>query len=310
MKKAVAVILALAVCVLLFACTEKEKDSGVIKIAYLAPHQKNEYQVGLRENVEKYARLAGVECVVYDADQDPAKMVSHIEQCIAAGIKGIITDPASYEGITAGVLAAKNAGIPLVLVHEDVINKQDATSFIGQNFVNGGQQKMQQVMRDFPNGANLAVLYGEVGNKAQIAINEGYREALKGHEDKYPYVFDGEGRWAAENALDLVSAWLSAGRPIDAVVCNNDGMAIGALQAVTSAGLAGKILIYGLDAQQDVCAEIKKGVIRATIFSNSDEEARIGVDTVLKAIRGEPVEKEISLPMELVTIDNIDNYLK
>ena len=308
MKKAVLVLLVLTVCVSLFA--GGKKDSGAIRIAYLAPHQKNEYQVGLREYVEKYAKQAGVECVVYDADQDPARMVSQIEQCITAGIKGIITDPASYEGITAGVLAEKRAGVPLVLVHEDVINKEDATSFIGQNFVNGGMQKMQQVMRDFPNGANLAVLYGEVGNKAQIAINEGYREALKGQEAKYPYVFDGEGRWAAENALDLVSAWLSSGRPIDAIVCNNDGMAIGALQAVTSAGLAGKILIYGLDAQQDVCAEIKKGVIRATIFSNSDEEARIGVDTVLKAIRGEPVQKEILLPMELVTGDNIDKYLK
>ena len=308
MKKAVLVLLVLAVCVSLFA--GGRKDTGATRIAYLAPHQKNEYQVGLRENVEKYAKLAGVECVVYDADQDPAKMVAHIEQCIASGIKGIITDPASYEGITAGVIAAKRAGVPLVLVHEDVINKEDATSFIGQNFVNGGKQKMEQVMRDFPNGANLAVLYGEVGNKAQIAINEGYREALRGQESKYPYVFDGEGRWAAENALDLVSAWLSSGRPIDAIVCNNDGMAIGALQAVTSVGLAGKMMIYGLDAQQDVCAEIKKGVIRATIFSNSDEEARLGVETVLKAIRGEPVQKEILLPMELVTIDNIDKYLK
>jgi ABC-type sugar transport system substrate-binding protein len=209
------------------------------------------------------------------------------------------------------VLAAKAAKIPLVLVHEDVVNwRENATAFIGQNFVNGGMQKMQQVMKDFPNGGNLAVLYGEVGNKAQIAINEGYREALKGQEAKYPYVFDGEGRWAAENALDLASAWLSSGRPIDAIVCNNDGMAIGALQAVTSVGKAGQILIYGLDAQQDVCAEIKKGVIRATIFSNSDEEAKVGVDTVLKAIRGEPFQKEVLLPMELVTRDNIDRYLK
>ena len=288
-----------------------KKDSGAIKIAYLAPHQKNEYQVGLRENFEKYAKLAGVEYVVYDANQDPAKTVSQIEQCIASGVKGIVTDPSSYEGITAGVLAAKSAGVPLVLVHEDVVDwQQNATAFIGQNFVNGGMQKMQQVMKDFPNGANLAVLYGEVCNKAQIAINQGYKEALKGQEAKYPYVFDGEGRWAAENALDLVSAWLSSGKQIDAIVCNNDGMAIGALQAVTSAGLAGKILIYGLDAQQDVCTEINKGVIRATIFSNSDEEARVGVDTVLKAIRGEPFQKEVLLPMELVTKDNINKYLK
>ena len=309
MKKALLVLLAIAVLgIPVFA--RGGKDSGAVRIAYLAPHQKNEYQVGLRENVEKYAKQAGVECVVYDADQDPARMVAQIEQCIAAGIKGIITDPASYEGITAGVLAAKRAKVPLVLVHEDVINKEDATSFIGQNFVNGGKQKMEQVMRDFPNGANLAVLYGEVGNKAQIAINEGYREALRGQESKYPYVFDGEGRWAAENALDLVSAWLSSGRPIDAIVCNNDGMAIGALQAVRSAGREGKILIYGLDAQQDVCAEINRGSIRATIFSNSDEEARQGVDIVLKAIKGESVQKEILLPMELVTRDNISRYLK
>jgi inositol transport system substrate-binding protein len=191
-----------------------------------------------------------------------------------------------------------------------VANQDDATAFIGPDFTDGGRQKMTQVMKDLPNGGNLAILYGPMGHTAQIAITSGYNEIHDKNKTKYPYVFEGEGLWEAPKALELASSWLSSGKKIDALVCNNDGMAIGALNAVTEVGKVGQILIYGLDAQQDVLREIKKGTIRATIRTDADMEVRGGIDTVLKAIRGEPYVKENLFPMTLVTKDNVDRYLK
>ena len=171
---------------------------------------------------------------------------------------------------------------------------------------------MDQVMADFPEGAQLAVLYGPLGHTAQIAITEGYMDSLTaaGKVDAYPYIFEGEGNWAAEDALDLATNWLSTGKKIDAFVCNNDGMAIGVLQAVRAAGMEGQIMIYGLDAQQDVLTEVKAGNIRATIFNDFVGEAEVGVATCLKAINGETVETSISIDPKVITIDNVDEYLK
>jgi ribose transport system substrate-binding protein/inositol transport system substrate-binding protein len=287
-----------------------QSNSGAIKIAYMGPHQNNEYQVGLRESMERYAKELGLECTVYIADNDPAKQVSQIEQAIIAGVQGIVIDPCSYEGIYNGVIAAKNAKIPMVMVHENVSNQNDATAFIGPDFTDGGRQKMTQVMKDLPNGGNLAILYGPMGHTAQIAITNGYTEIHESQKAKYPYIFEGEGLWEAPKALELASSWLSSGKQIDAFVCNNDGMAIGALNAVTEVGKVGQILIYGLDAQQDVMREIKKGTIRATIRTDSGIEVKEGIDTVLKAIRGEPYRKEYLFPMTVVTKDNVDQYLK
>ena len=337
MKKRITLVLALAMCfaLLLTACgqgstqsntpqsdtptsagtssgqdAQQEPQTETLNLAYFGPHQDNEYQISLREAVESVCAEEGINVKVYIADNDPAKQISQIEQAIAEGVDGIVIDPVSFEGIESGVQAAKSAGIPFVTVHESVSSQDDCTAFVGSNLKEGGRLKMEQVMADLPDGGQLAVLYGPLGQNAQIDITAGYDEALAGSEDKYPIVFDGVGNWNAEDALDLVSNWLSTGKEIDAIVCNNDGMAIGALQAVQSAGKLDDILIYGLDAQQDVLREVAAGNIRATIFNDYMSEARIGVETCVKAINGEEVEAEVLIDPVVVTADNVDDYIK
>lgn len=282
-----------------------------IKIAYFAPHQNNEYQISLREAAEAAAKKAGVACTVYVADNDAATQVSQIEQAISAGIKGILIDPVSNEGIAAGVSAAKKAGVPFVTVHESVAQQDDCTAFVGSDLRTGGKLKMEQVMKDFPDGANLAVLYGPLGQTAQLQITDGYKDALEAANkvDDYKYVCEDAANWNAEDALEKVSNWLSAGKKFDAIVCNNDGMAIGALRAVEAAKIT-DIKIYGLDAQQDVLAEIKKDKIRATIYNDFNGEATEGLNALLKAIKGEKVEANVSISPLVITKDNVDEYIK
>lgn len=319
-KRTLSAILSVVLCMMLVlaGCGGKEesKEEGgkdeekKISLAYFGPHQDNEYQISLREAVEAAAKDNGVDVKVYIADNDPAKQISQVEQAIAEGVDGIVIDPVSFEGITSAVTAAKEASIPFVTVHELVATQDECTAFVGSDLKTGGKLKMEQVMKDFPDGAQMGLLYGPLGQNAQIDITDGYKEVLAGKEDKYVTVFDGVGNWNAEDALDLVSNWLSTGKQIDALVCNNDGMAIGALQAVKSAGKQDEIKIYGLDAQQDVLKEIKDGNIRATIFNDYQGEADTAVELCIKAINGEDVEKEIMIDPKVVTEENVDEYIK
>ena len=311
MKKAVLVFLCvLMVGIPLFA--RGSQSSGQKRIVHLAPHMTNEFQVNLTGSIEKYAREAGLQVSVQICDHDVARQIAQIEAAIAAKVDGISLNPASFEGLGPALRAAANAKIPVVLIHEEVLEQDMAyvTAFAGVRFTGMGKAKMEQVMKDFPNGAQLAVVLGEVGQTAMIGINGGYAEALRGQEAKYPFVLTGEGHWSTEGALDVVGPWLNSGRQIDAIVCNNDGMAIGAVQAVQAAGRAGQYKIYGLDAAPQAVAAIKAGTMRASVSVDTDEEARVGIQELAKAINGQPVTKINLIPNIVVTNENVNQLYR
>jgi ABC-type sugar transport system substrate-binding protein len=278
-------------------------------IAYMLPHKNNEFQMTLGDALQKEITAAGYSFTEYVADNDAAKQVSQVEQAIQRKVAGIILDALDPEALNGVVGAAKKAGIPLVTVHEGVSGK-DAVSHVGPDFTAGGRQKMEQAMKDLPEGGPIAFMYGPQGHPAQIAISSGYPQALAGQESKYPVVFSAYGDWSAESALDTVSSWLSSGQRIDAIVVDNDAEAIGTIQAIEAAGKTGQIKVYGLDAMPQALDAIKGGTMAATIKVDIPGEASNSVAQLTKAINKEPTQAEISLPMVVITASNVDQYLK
>jgi ribose transport system substrate-binding protein/inositol transport system substrate-binding protein len=308
MKKTLLVVLCVLMTGVFLFANPRGQQGGQKRIVHLAPHMTNEFQVNLTGSIEKYAKAAGIQVSIQVCDADLATQISQMEQAIASKVDGISLNPVSSEGLGPVIKKAKAAGIPVVLIHEEIQESDmaDVTAFSGVRFTGMGQAKMEQVIKDFPNGAQLAVVLGEVGQTAMIGINEGYAEALKGKEAKYPFVFTGEGHWNGEGALAVVGPWLNSGRQIDALVCNNDAMAIGAIQALTAAGKIGQIKIYGLDAAPQAIAEIKKGTMRASVSVDTDAEARVGIDLLVKAMNGQTVEKINLIPNVVVTNENVN----
>ena len=77
-------------------------------------------------------------------------------------------------------------------------------------------------------------------------------------------------------------------------------MAVRVLQAAATAGKAGKMKIYGLDAQDDVLAAIKEGLIHATVFTDYETEAKVAIDIISRYM----------IPMTLITSKNVDRFLE
>ena len=289
--------------------TNTPSEAGAKSVAFFIAHKNNAFMVNLSDAVEKAAKDKGLEIKVYSADSDPAKQVSQIESAIAQGVDGLLIDPASFDGITTAIEEAKAKNIPVVTLHERVSIQDKCDAFVGVDLKVGGKAKMEQVLKDFGDSAekNIAFVYGVMGDTAQIDITAGYDEALG--DTKINKVFEGSGKWTQEGALDLVSNWLSTGKQIDAIVCNNDAMALGALQAVKSAGKEGKIRIYGLDAVPEVIKEVSGGNISATIYNDFSAEADKGTDVLIQVMGGESFEKETVIPPIVITKDNANEYL-
>lgn len=112
-------------------------------------------------------------------------------------------------------------------------------------------------------------------------------------------------------AQNLMTNWLSKGLKYDAVVANNDEMAIGALQAMKAAGVDTKTAIVGgIDATQDALASMKAGDLKITVFQDAAGQGKGAVDAALALAAGKAVDKKVYIPFQLVTPDNMTNFMK
>lgn len=94
------------------------------------------------------------------------------------------------------------------------------------------------------------------------------------------------------------------------MISNNDEMAIGAIQALKSAGRPmDDVVIGGIDATQDALAAMKAGDLDVTVFQDAAGQGHGAVDTALKLARGETVEQKVYVPFQLVTPENLDEFL-
>jgi ribose transport system substrate-binding protein/inositol transport system substrate-binding protein len=306
MKKAILVVFCALTAAVLFAGPSQQQASKMI--AYVLPHKSNAFQNSLAAALQKEIQAAGYSYTEYVANNDAPTAITQIEQAIQRKAAGIIVDGFDAEALAPSAAAAKKAGIPLVTVHEG-INSPDVAAAVGPDFTVGGKQKMAQAMADLPNGGSIAFMYGPQGHPAQIAISSGYPQALAGQEAKYPVVFTAYGDWSDVSALNTVSSWLSSGKKIDAIVCDNDGEAMGAIQAIKSAGKTGQIKVYGLDGDTQGLQAVKDGSMAATIKVDIDAEAKYSVESLIKVINKQPVEKSINLPMLVITSKNVSQFM-
>ena len=116
--------------------------------------------------------------------------------------------------------------------------------------------------------------------------------------------------WSRDEAQNLMANWLTSGQQWDAVISNNDEMAIGALQAMKAAGIdTSKVIIGGVDATQDALASMKAGDLKATVFQDAAGQGKGSLDAALKLAKGEAVDQKVYIPFQLVTPENMDQFM-
>ncbi|MEJ6849124.1 sugar ABC transporter substrate-binding protein [Sinorhizobium fredii] len=268
----------------------------------------------LRNGMQDYAKtLNGVELQVEDAQNDVAKQQSQIQNFIAAGVDAIIVNPVDTDATAAMSKIAADAGIPLVYVNREPVNIDslpEKQAFVASNEVESGTLETQEVCKMLGGKGKAVVMMGELSNQAARMRTKDIHDVLATDACKgIEIVEEQTANWSRTQGADLVTNWLSAGLEFDAVIANNDEMAIGAIQALKAAGRSmDSVVIGGVDATQDALAAMAAGDLDVTVFQNAAGQGQGSVDTALKLAKGESVEKKVYIPFELVTKDNLDKY--
>lgn len=171
-----------------------------------------------------------------------------------------------------------------------------------------GYMEMKNACESIGGKGNVALLLGPLGSEGQIGRSAGYDRALA----EYPnvtVVFEEDAQWTTDAALKLVENWISTGKEINAVVSQNDNMALGAVKAFEDANMSG-IPAYGVDAVDDALTAIQAGRLTATVDQATPEQSRLAIEAAVKLAKGEAVDKEYLAEPALIDASNVADYLK
>jgi inositol transport system substrate-binding protein len=304
----------LAVCALSLAflsgCKKAEpRKEGEILIGFSSRDLSAEYTAKLSEAIVAYAQTKpGVKVVMVDAQSDVQKQFSQVENFVAQKVDAIILNPCELEASTPAVDYVKKAGIPLVLVNQ--VTKTPGDSYIGSNDFEAGRMAMEAIAQKLNGQGGVLMLHGIMGTSAQLQREAGAREVFA----KYPglkLVDHQTASWDRAKAMALTENWIQAHKgKFSAVFAHNDEMAMGALLALERAGLKKDVYVIGIDAIAQALSAVKEGRLDATVFQDAVGQGKGSVDAAIQLAKKQPCAKETMIPFQLVTRENVTQFLK
>jgi len=241
-----------------------------------------------------------------DAGADAATQVGQIETFIAQGVDGIILLPMDADALIPAVEAAYSANIPLVTCN-GTVNSDLVTAHVGSLDVVAGELSMQYMAERIGGSGQIAILRGPSGISAEILRREGYENILRNFPD-IEIVAEHAANWSRAEALTTTENLIMAFPDLVAIIAQNDEMAMGALEAIISAGREDDIIVGGIDAIPDALYAVRDGSLASTVFQDAVGQARGAVDVILMLVRGEAA-SDVDIPFILVTQDNVNNFM-
>ncbi|WP_415760177.1 sugar ABC transporter substrate-binding protein [Pseudomonas sp. LT1P18] len=266
----------------------------------------------LRESMDKKAKSypEGVQLQFEDARSDVVKQLSQVESFISQKVDAIVVNPVDTAATRKITEAAVKAGIPLVYVNRrpDDLKLPKGVVTVASNDLEAGEMQMQYLADKMGGKGDIVILLGDLANNSTTNRTKGVKDVLA----KYPNIKieqEQTGIWLRDKGMTLVNDWLTQGRKFDAIVSNNDEMAIGAAMALQQAGVEkGSVLIAGVDGTPDGLNAVKKGSLAVSVFQDAKGQADGSIDTAVKMAKNEPVEQAVWVPYRLITPQNVDTF--
>jgi inositol transport system substrate-binding protein len=268
--------------------------------------------------IEQAEAMDGVDIQVEDAQNDVARQLDQIKNFVASGVDAIIVNPVDTSATQAMSDADEQAGIPLVYVNRQPVNVDtlpDNQAFVASDERESGTLETVEICDILAaagkDPANVYIMMGELSNQAAVQRTQDIDDVIANDQCAVELnVIDRQtANWSRDEAQDLMTNWLSTGEPFDALISNNDEMAIGAIQAMKASGIAMEdVVVGGIDATQDALLAMAAGELDVSVFQDAAGQGAGALDAALKLARGEDVDQKVYVPFQLVTPENMTEF--
>ena len=267
----------------------------------------NEYWRSLGEGYQNFGKKVGVP-VSYQAAQNEGDQVGQLsiaETMITQGDSVLLVSPQTNSNLEPAMGEAKAAGIPVVNVNDAVI--PTATHYVGNVQRDNGVRVAKWFLANRPQGGKVAVIEGQAGVYAATQRTEGFKSTIASNS-KFQVVASIPGNWDRQLSYDDATTILQQHPDLIGFYCNNDGMALGVVEAVKNAGLLGKVAVFGTDGISDAYKSIRAGELTGTVDSFPVLTGEVAMEAALRIVAKEPLPRVVATPQALITKDNVDRY--
>ena len=270
------------------------------------PGAGNPFWAAVEAGAKEKGEELGVEVLVMSppTESDVTAQISQIEDMIAQGLDGIALAPTDPNALAPVVDAAKAAGIPVVFV--DTRGTNEGITFIGTNNEVGAKLAADYICKHVEPGSEVAILQGIITQSTGQHRANGSKAGLEACGLKV--VAEQSGEWDRAKGQAVMENIIIGNPNIKAVFASNDNMALGAVEALKSAGKLQDVIVVGFDANPDAAASILAGEMSATVAQAPKNMGGFGIQALVDLKAGKTLEEWIDTGTVLVDKSNAAEY--
>lgn len=257
---------------------------------------------------QHYASQFGLTIRGTTTESATSVQIKMVEDLIKAKMNAIVIAPTDSKALTAVVARGIKAGIIMITIDNPLDDaSQDAAGisvpFVGPNNFNGATQVGRYLAARLKPGDEVGIIEGISADRNAQQRTSGCKDAMAAGGMKVVAIQAGD--WDYGKGRDVASKMLNDNPQIRGLLCGNDNMAMGAVDAVRDAGRTGGVYITGYNDADAIKPLIADGRVLATINQFADRQAIFGIDVALKAVTEQRKQSELSrvieTPLQLVT---------
>ena len=298
-------LLAVLATALAVGCQRGGGEGGGARIGLSVSTLNNPFFVTLRDGAQSAADEAGAELIVSDAQNDTAQQQDDIQNFVTQQVNVILVNPVDSDAVVPAIEAANQANIPVIALDRGASGGELATTIASDN-VQGGNLAGEELIRLVGSGS-VAQLEGTPGADPARDRGQGFQDAIDA-QSAVEVVASQSANFDRAEGLNVAENILQANPDISGIFAQNDEMALGAVQALgDSAG--DDVKVVGFDAIEDALSAIQDGTMNATVAQQPAEIGSLGVENAISVINGESVEENIPVEVQLVTPENVSEFL-
>jgi ribose transport system substrate-binding protein len=290
---------------LVLAALPAHAEKKVIGLALAS--DTNPFYVVMRKGVEARANELGWEVRVVTANEDVNKQVNGVMDLVAQGVDGILISPIDAVATGAAYQAAHDAGIPIISIARGAKSKYQ-TLFVAMDSVQIGRDIADWAAEKAGGKGKVAMIAGPAGANVFHDLADGFKEAIAKY-DGMEVVYEHTVPLTREEGLNNAQDILVAHPDVRVIYCGNDEIALGAAQAVATAGKTDDIIITGLNGVPPALAAVAKGEMDLTVVLSPMAWGRLGVDVMNGWFNGEHPDQKVFIKHILATQANAMKYM-
>ena len=278
-----------------FAELPKLAQKDKYKVGFAQTESNNPWRIAQTESMKSEAEKLGHQLVYTDAAGSAAKQVADVNSMIAQGVDLIFLAPREEKPLIPAVMAAKKAGIPVILLDRNVDQSlakagEDYVTFIGSDFIDEGKRIAEWLIKNANGKSKIIELEGTTGSSPANDRKKGFDETINA-AGGFTILASQSGDFARDKGRQVAESLLQAHPDADIIYAHNDEMAMGAIAALEAAGkVPGKdVIVLSIDGGKEAVQAVVDGKINAVVECNP----RFGpkaFETLARYAKGETIE--------------------